>query len=94
VRRYRAGPEEARQRGRALIDELLLEGVRTSFVAADRRAAERYIRDLERVQRATGWKRGTWSSGAPCLRKPCGRVASDREIGAVLQTLDRKRPPA
>jgi hypothetical protein len=90
----RASADEARARGRVLIDELLRDGLRASYVAADRRSAERYIRDLERVQKATGWKRGTWSSGAPCLRKPCGRVASDREIAAVLQTLDRKRPPA
>lgn len=71
--------EEARARGRQLMEDIL---------ADDRRVAARYAETLARVAAATGWRRDTWSSGAPCLRKACGRIASDREIAAVIRTLD------
>jgi hypothetical protein len=59
-------------------------------VSSDRRVADRYAQTIARVAKATGWRPGTWSSGAPCLRKPCGRVASDRELAAVLATLEAR----
>ena len=46
-----------------------------------------YDEVLDVVAAKTGWLRGTWSSGSPCLRKPCGRVASDFEVEAVMKTL-------
>ena len=47
---------------------------------------------LQVVAERTGWRLDTWSSGARCLRKPCGRVASDSEIEAVLRTIAEAVP--